>query len=229
METSRRTARIVGVLFLTVNVAFLVGVMILESVLGSSDYLATMSSNRTQVVLGVFIELINAVAYVGIALLMFPVLKGRFESMALGFIGFRIIEFVMQTLADIRALSLVTISEDFINASAAEATSFQTLGTLLLADRYWAFQMVSITFVLGALLFYTMLHQSRLVPRFISVWGLLGAIIVLINAVLDMLGFTPGNLGIVMLLNELFLGVWLIVKGFEPSAIHSEPAGVDED
>jgi len=223
METSRKTARIVGVLFLTVNIAFLVGVMILESVLGSTDYLATISSKRMEVVLGVFIELINAVAYVGIAVLMFPILKGRFESMALGFIGFRVVEFVMQTLADVRALSLVTISEEFVSASAAEASSFQTLGTLLLADRYWAFQMVSITFVLGALLFYIMLYQSRLVPRFISIWGFLGAIIVLVNAILDMLGFTPGNLGIVMLLNELFLGVWLIVKGFNPTQTDAEP------
>ena len=223
METSRKTARIVGVLFLTVNIAFLVGVMILESVLGSTDYLATISSKRMEVVLGVLIELINAVAYVGIAVLMFPILKGRFESMALGFIGFRVVEFVMQTLADVRALSLVTISEEFVSASAAEASSFQTLGSLLLADRYWAFQMVSITFVLGALLFYIMLYQSRLVPRFISIWGFLGAIIVLVNAILDMLGFTPGNLGIVMLLNELFLGVWLIVKGFNPTQTDAEP------
>jgi len=224
METSRKTARIVGVLFLTVNIAFLVGVMILESVLGSTDYLATISSKRMEVVLGVFIELINAVAYVGIAVLMFPILKGRFESMALGFIGFRVVEFVMQTLADVRALSLVTISEEFVSASAAEASSFQTLGTLLLADRYWAFQMISITFVLGALLFYIMLYQSRLVPRFISIWGFLGAIIVLVNAILDMLGFTSGNLGIVMLLNELFLGVWLIVKGFNPTQTDAEPS-----
>lgn len=227
METSKRTARIVGVLFLTVNVAFLVGVMILESVLGPTDYLATMSAKRTQVVLGVFFEIINAIAYVGIAVLMFPVLKGRFESMALGFIGFRVLEFGMQTLADIRALSLVTISEELVGASAAEASSIQTLGTLLLADRYWAFQMVSITFVLGALLFYIMLYQSRLVPRFISIWGFLGAIIVLVNAVLDMLGFTPGNLGIVMLLNELFLGVWLIVKGFNPPLTDAGPTDTD--
>jgi hypothetical protein len=91
------------------------------------------------------------------------------------------------------------------------------LGTLLLAERIWAFHMVSVTFGLGALMFYTMLYRSKLIPRFISIWGLLGAAIVLVNALLEMFGMPPGNLGVVMLLNELFLGVWLIVKGFNSS------------
>ena len=218
MNTNRKTARIVGALFLTVNVAFLAGVLTLESTLGSPDYLAIVSAKRTQVVVGVLLELINAIAYVAIALLLFPILRGRFKSMALGFVGFRILEFAMQTLADLSPLSLLTLSEEFVNAGSPVASSFQTLGTMLLAERYWAFQLVSITFVLGAVLFYTMMYQSKLIPRFISIWGLLGTAVVLVNTFLDMLGVPPGNLGIVMLLNELFLGVWLIVKGFNQPA-----------
>jgi hypothetical protein len=84
--------------------------------------------------------------------------------------------------------------------------------------------MVSITFGLGALMFYTMLYQSKLIPRFISIWGLIGATVVLANTMLDMFSLTVPNLGVLMLLNELFLGVWLIIKGFNPSAIASESA-----
>jgi hypothetical protein len=133
----------------------------------------------------------------------------------------------MQTLADFSPLTILSLSDEFVSVGSPTASSFQTLGTSLLAERYWAFQMVSITFVLGALMFYTMLYQSKLIPRFISIWGLLGAAVVLANTVLDMLGFPPGNLGVVMLLNELFLGVWLIVKGFESSAITSLSAKVN--
>jgi len=214
MNKNNKTARIVGALFLTVNVAFLAGVLTLESILGSADYLAIMSTKRTPVVLGVLLEIINAIAYVTIALLMFPILRKRFESMALGFVGFRILEFAMQTLADLSPLSLLTLSDEFVSAGAPAASSFQALGTMLLAERYWAFQMISITFVLGAVLFYIMMYQSKLIPRFISIWGLIGTAVVLANTVMDMLGVPPGNLGVIMLLNELFLGVWLIVKGF---------------
>jgi len=215
----------VGALFLTSNVVFILGaVVFVEPILGAPDYLTLVSANRTLVVLGVLLELINGIAYLGIAALMFPILKQRFESMALGYVGFRIIEFVMQTLTDLSPLALLTLSEEFVRAGAPEASSFQALGTLLLAERHWAFQMVSIALGLGALMFYTMLYQSKLIPRFISIWGLIGAAVVLANTMLDMFSLTVPNLGVLMLLNELFLGVWLIVKGFNPSALASESA-----
>jgi hypothetical protein len=228
MNTNRKTARIVGALFLFSNVTFILGaVVFVEPILGAADYLSQVSANRAQVILGVLLELINGVAYLGIGVLMFPILKQRFESMALGYVGFRIIEFVMQTLSDLSPLSLLTLSEEFVRAGAPAASSFQALGTLLLAERSWAFQMVSITFGLGALLFYTMLYQSKLIPRFISIWGLVGATVGLVNLVFDMFGVRILNLGFLMLLNELFLGVWLIVKGFNPSAIASGSARTD--
>lgn len=212
-------------MFLASNVTFILGAIIfIEPILGAPDYLILVSENRTLVILGVLLELINGIAYVSIAMLMFPILKRRFNSMALGYVGFRIIEFVMQTLTDISPLSLLTLSEEFVRAGTPEASSFQTLGTLLLADRYWAFQMVSITFGLGALMFYYMLYESKLIPRFISIWGLLGAAVVLANTMLDMFGLSLGSLGVLMLLNELFLGAWLIVKGFNSSATVSGSA-----
>jgi hypothetical protein len=149
---------------------------------------------------------------------MFPILRQRFESLALGYVGFRIIEFVMQILTDLSPLKLLSLSEKFVEAGTSAAPSFQAAGIVLLAERAWAFQMVSITLSLGALMFYYMLFQMKLIPRFISIWGLLGAAVVLVNAMFDMFGLSIPNLGFLMLLNELFLGVWLIVKGFNSSA-----------
>lgn len=225
MNASNRTARTVGALFLLSNLTFLLGaVVFIESTLGSPDYLTLASANRTPLILGVLLEIVNAVAYVGIALLMFPILSRSFRSMAIGYVGIRIVEFVMQILGDLSPLALLTLSEEFASAGAPEAASFQAVGSLLLAERFWAFQMISITFGLGALMFYTMLYRTKLVPRFISVWGLVGAAIVLANTLLDMLGISLVNLGVIMLLNEVFLGVWLLVKGFNPDAITTETA-----
>jgi hypothetical protein len=219
MDTSRKTARIVGTLFLIVNISFILGaVVFIEPILGAPDFLTLVSDNRVNVVMGVLLEIINGVAYLGIAVLMFPILRQRFESLALGYLGFRIIEFVMQFLADLSPLKLLTLSEKFVGAGASVASTFQAVGTVLLAERAWAFQMVSITFSLGALMFYYILFRTKIIPQFISIWGLIGAAVVLANTMFDMFGFTIPNLGILMLLNELFLGVWLIVKGFNPSA-----------
>lgn len=231
-RTNQKTARIVGALFLISNVTFLLGSFVLvEAILGSPDYLNLVSADRNQMVLGVLLELINGIAYLGIAALMFPIFKLRFESMAIAYVSFRIIEFIMQTLSGLSPLSILTLSEEFVTAGAVEDTAFQISGTLLLAERYWAFQMVSIIFGLGALLFYYMMFQCKLIPRFVSIWGLIGAAFVLASTVLDLFGLSSGNLGnlgILMLLNELFLGVWLIVKGFSPSAFVS-PSTAYED
>ena len=229
MNSHRKTAIAVGALFLFSNVTFLLGAFVfVEPILGAPDYLTLASANRTQVVLGALLELANGIAYVSIAVLVFPILRPRFESLALWYVGFRIIEFVMQTLSDLSAMALVSLSESFAEAGAASLSSFQASGALLLAGREWAFQMVTIALVLGALSFYYMLYQSRLIPRFISVWGLVAAIAVLATALIDMFGVSPGileYLGVLMLLNELFLGVWLIVRGFNPSAIAALSTG----
>lgn len=223
MSETRKIAITVGALFLFSNIIFLVGAVgLVEPVLNDPNYLSLAFESRNQVVLGALLEILNAVAYIGIAVLVFPILRNRFESMALWYVCFRIIEFVMQTLSDLAPLALVKLSEEFVQAGAQAAPAFEALGSLLLIERYWAFQGVTFALVLGALVFYTMLYRSRLVPRFISVWGIIAVLAVFFTALVDSFGIDPGYLdylGILMLLNEVFLGVWLIVKGFDLSAI----------
>ena len=217
-----------GALFLFSNATFLVGAFgFVEPVLGAPDYLTLASANRAQVIIGALLELSNGVAYLGIAALVFAILRRHFPSLAVWYVGFRVTEFVMQILSDLSPLALLSVSEELVAAGGVAAASYQAVGTLLQAQRYWAFQMVSITLVLGALSFYTMLYRSRLIPRFISVWGLVGAATVLTTTMLDIFALSVGPvlglvLGLPMLTNELFLGVWLIVKGFSRAAILSE-------
>lgn len=225
MSTSRKIAIVVGAFFLFSNITFLVGAMVfVEPIIGAQDYLTLVSESRTEIVLGVLLELVNSVAYMGIAVLMYSLLKQRFETLALAYFAFRVLEFVAQILSGFSPLALLGLSEDFVSAGAPQASAFQSLGAVLLDERVWAFQLVSLTFGIGALIFYTMLYQSRLIPRFLSIWGLVGGAVVLVTAVFEMFGVSTTNvdfLGFIMLLNELFLGVWLIVKGFNPSAVTS--------
>lgn len=223
MDTSKRTARIVGALFLFINVAFLAGAFALvEPILGDPEYLTLASEKSGQVILGTLLEISNGVAYIGIAVLMFSILRGRFQSLALWYVAFRIVEFVMLIISDLSPLALTTISKEFVKAGAPDPSAYQSVGALLVAGRFWAFQMVTLALVLGALIFYYMLYQSKLIPRFISVWGFIGVLAVLATFVFDTFGVSVEGLdflGAIMLLNELFLGVWLIVKGFEPNAM----------
>ena len=223
-----RTARIVGALYLLSNVTFLLGAFFFIEPNLATDALAQLSGSSSQVVLGAILELVNGLAYIGIAVLMFPLLRQRFESMALGYLALRVVEFVMQVLAVVFPLMLVSLSTQFAGTNTAEPSALAYLPALLVAGRNWAFQMLNIVFCLSALLFYTMLYQIRLVPRWISVWGVIGATLVLVATVLNWFGISLGTgleivTGLPMLFNELFLGVWLIVKGFSPEAEVAEP------
>ena len=202
MKTYRKTATLVGSAYLFSNITFIVGTIVMvESILGSPDYLNLMSASRAQVVLGVLLSFANGLAYVGIAVLLFPILKPRFESLALAYVGFRVVEFITQILADVSPLALLTLAGD-----TGKVGAMQELGTLLLAERFWAFQMLNLIFSLSALLLYVMLLRSRLIPGFISIWGLIAAVLVLFNTVLGWfnpsLGETLGMVtGLPMLLN----------------------------
>ena len=166
MNSNRKTAIMVGALFLFSNVTFLLGAFVfVEPILGAPDYLTLASANKAQVVLGALLEIVNGIAYVGIAVLVFPILRVRFESMALWYVCFRIIEFVMQTLSDMSPLTLVKVSETYVEAGAQSSASIEAIGTLLLAGRYWAFQMVTFSLVLGVQIGFPGTRGSRQAPQ----------------------------------------------------------------
>lgn len=228
MDTSRRTARIVGAFFLIAMVTYLVGASIIDSVQSAPDYLSTVSENETQVIVGVLLEIINCVAVIGIAVAIYPIFKKYNEALALGYVGFRVIEVAVLVAAVISPLLLIELSQEYLTAGVQDASDFQVIGTLLLAARaHLAGIVLSIFFSLGALIFYYFLYRTKLVPRFISIWGLIAAVLVLTWNLLEAFGIRIEAgiiLGLPIILNEIFLGFWLIAKGFDPSATVIESA-----
>ena len=122
--------------------------------------------------------LVMAVADAGIGIVVYPVLKKRNASIAIGYFEARIVESLMFVITAISLLLLLTLSHEFVQAGAPDASHFQTLGELLLAVRDWAGHVVLdvAVFPLGALIFYYVLYQSKLTPRWLSGWGLVGAL-----------------------------------------------------
>jgi hypothetical protein len=222
---SRKTATAVGALFLIAMVTSLGGGIWLESFLTGPDVLSTVSGNQAQVVTGVLLELINCVAVVGIAALMVPILKTQSEALGIGYVGFRIVETTLLVVAALIPLSMIALSREYLAAGSADATSFLTLGAVLMAARgHLLGLLVALFFSLGALLLYYGLYQTRLVPRFISIWGFIAVALLLTWNVLEAFGISISFgivLGLLIILNEIFLGIWLIARGFNPSAVTS--------
>jgi uncharacterized protein YacL len=172
----------------------------------------------------VLLELVNGIAVLGIGVLMFPILKWFNQKMALGYLGFRIVEAVFCCMIVISPLSLITLSQEYINAGAPDVPCFQTASVMSIAGRVSIANLLIPVFLsLGALLLYSVLYQSKLLPRFIAVWGLIGAILILLLNLLLTFNVELGNTAMIfalpMILNEIFLGIWLILKGFNTSVI----------
>jgi hypothetical protein len=229
MNTNKKTARIVGVLFIIATVLGALSLFVfLEPSLDDPDYLTNVSANETQIIIGAVLSLIMAFAIAMIPVMMFPIFKKHNEALALGYVVFRVLEVVTGIALVIIYLLLLTLSQEYVNAGSPDASHFQTSGTLLLQADDWINYVMTIVFSLGALMFYYLWYQSKLIPRFLSVWGLIGATLTLPVGLLCMFGLITelSALGLILALplalNEIFLAVWLIVKGFNSSAIASE-------
>ena len=230
MNTYRKTGIIVGVLFLTATVTGMLGDSLGGSILNAPDYLLNVYPNRTQVVIAVLISFILGLAVVGIAVLLFPILKKHNEPLARGYVSIRTAEFAILLVWSISPLLLVTLSQEYIKAGDPDASNFQTLGAVLIALRHWAWRLVYILNGVLTLIFAYLLYQSKLVPRSISVLGLIGGAVLLLGTALAMFGLIDVDQGAGLLvvlpggLFELILPIWLIVKGVNPCAIDPESA-----
>ena len=232
MMTHRAAARVVGALFITATGSIILSVVLLEPVVDAPDFLTQASVSEARVAAGVLLELVNNIAVVGIAVVIYPVLKPFSERLALGYVAARSIESVLFTIGTGHLLTLLLVSHEFVAAGAPPASHFHTLGGMLLAGHDLGNAALAFTaFSLGTLMLNYVLYRARLVPRWISAFGLLAAASILAARVMLISGLELSSATVTMLdapifLQEMVVAVWLIVRGFDASALAGGPQGL---
>ena len=232
MMRHRSIARIVGVLFITATVPFSLSVIILLPVLSAPDFLAQVSLQQDRVSVGILLELVNHIAVVSIAVLLYPVLKLFSERLALGYVVARSIEAVLFAIATMHLLTLIFLSHEFVDAGSPAAAHFHTMSNVLLAGHDWdSAPLAFIAFSLGALMMNYTLYRTRLVPRWISIFGLLAAASILTARLMLLFGLELSSNTVAIMdgpifLQEMVFAVWLIFKGFDRSALAAVPSKV---
>ena len=220
----RKTALVAGIFYLITFIS-IPTLALYGPVKNHRDWILS-SGGHTAVLVGGFLEVIVALAGIGTAVTLYPVLKRQNEGAALGFVAARVLEAGMIFTGVVSLLSLVTLRQDLGGAAGANAAALVTTGASHVAVYNWTFLLgQSLMPGINALLLGSLLYRSRLVPRVIPVLGLIGAPL-LITAVIATLfggtGRTPPWAALAALpvaAWELSLGVWLVVKGFKPSPI----------
>jgi hypothetical protein len=223
MIHSKRHARITGVLFILGTVPMLVAMGLWGQPLSSPDYLSSIAAHGAPVLLFAFTIMVMGLASAGIGISLYPVLKPHGEGLALAAMGFRLMEGTLAVASAVGYVALLAVSQEFVKAGCPPGSFFQPAGAAIKAVNDWVGNIGYIPpLCIAASIYYIIFYRTRLVPRWLSVWGLLGLALMLASgAAAGILGFLGSTSPVLFLLNlpimlqEMVLAVWLIAKGYE--------------
>ena len=224
MTSTRRIAVAGGVFYLITFIAIL-RLVLYGPVLTDPNYIVSSASDTPALWAGV-IETIVALAGIGTAVALFPVVKRQNESFAIGFVASRIVEAGIIFVGIISLLSIVTLRQNLGAAVGAEATTLVTIGKSLVVIQNWTF-LFGQTLMPGvnALLLGYLMYRSRLVPRLIPALGLIGGPLMISSVFGQIIGINEqysvwsGIALVPIFIWELSLGLYLTFKGFKPAPI----------
>ncbi len=216
----KKNAVIVGILFIIATAFLFVGDLFYGPVLDAPDYLQTAFPNRTAATIGILIEFSCILSIPLIPVFAYPVLRKYSETLALSYIVFRLFESVLFVLVDITKLSLIKVSELYLNPDGANADLIANIGATIQGWNEWAWVFYVFIFGFGALIFYSVLFRSKLLPRWISISGIIAIALMLASAVLAMFSVdlpdaVYGLLVVPIGVQEMVMALRMIIKGFD--------------
>ena len=211
-----------GTLLIAGIAGALAGSAVEHPVLTTVASLARIPGNPGRLSAGGLIELATAATSVGIAISLYPVLRRRSEGLALAAVAFRTIEAVMYTVAAVITLSLPGIARQYAQAAAPGHSGIQATADALTGVRQDAILAGVLAYILGALMYYCVMYRWRLVPRWLTGWGIAAEGSMLAACLLAAFGHTPVTSYTILILpiaaQETALAAWLLLRGFSPRA-----------
>ena len=217
MSSLRKTSLVAGVFYLLTFVS--IPTLGLYASVRGPNYILSPGPD-TPVILGAFLEMIVALAGIGTAITLYPVLRRQNEGFALGFVGSRVLEAATIYVGIVSLLSIVTLRQAGAGAGALAT------GQAMAAQYYWTF-LFGQSFIpaVNAVLLGSLLYWSRLVPRALPLLGFFGAALLVaawsgtLSGLLGQLTPVSALFALPIALWEFSLGIYLVVKGFKPSPI----------
>ena len=226
MTSPRHTAMVTGIFFMFTIVASIPAAYFFYTpVLGHPGYITGPGAD-TRVSWGALLEIVTVVANIGTAVTLFPLLKRQNEGLALGYVAARIVESVVIVVGILSLLAVVTLRQD-LAGSGTDAASLVTAGQSLVAvhDRTFLLGPGFLSGVGNGLMLGYLMYRSGLVPRRMAMLGLVGGPLVAMSGIAVLLGVYEqvSAWSAVATLPEFAweasLAIYLMVKGFRPSAV----------
>ncbi len=230
MDIYRQISILVGVLIIIGTIS---GILSIAPAVDDSKYLIKVSANSNRVLFASFFQFVMSVAYLGIAISLYSILKQYNERLALGFLSFRIVAVVFILVGVMILLLILKLSQEYLKSSSLDSAYYDTIGKLLLTGRDFVNHIAMIiTLSIGGIMLYIILIQSELIPMWLSIWGLAGSALSIIASffvmfrIVDILTPTYIVLNLPMAIQELTFAIWLIIKGFNNTEILTSKIGI---
>jgi hypothetical protein len=213
VDPMRNHARAAGIFYLLTFVSSIPALILIGPILHNANYV-TSAGHDTRVLWGCLLDSVNAITAVASAVALYPVVKRQNQSMALGFVTSRLLEGAIVMIGVVSLLAVVTMRQDFAS-SGGDSTSLTTTANALVELRDWTFLLgPGLMPAFNAVLLGTLFYRSRLVPRIIPTVGLIGAPLLFAAFLAIFFGMI-----VPVAVWEFSVGVWMLVKGFNPSAV----------
>ncbi len=219
---SRKTAKIVGYLFILATAITFVAIIFMFPLLGETIDPIVVAENQGSMAISMVCWMILAASVAGIGIYMYPVLKESNKTLAASYGIFRILETVFILIAIIYIMDIVALSQDYVS-SGTDTALFVAQSSELMGHYDLAFRIGTMIFLgLGGLVIYYQVHRAGLVPRWLAGWGFIGAAMVFVYGVATFFGYDPAIMSLPIAVQEMVFAVWLIAKGFNASNTISE-------
>ena len=223
MRYFRTPIQRVGWLFVLATVAGVLSVLVMMPTLGDDDLLAAVQADQTSLIVGQMLVFVMLTAMIATAVLLHPILKSHSETLALGYVLARSLEVVILSIGVVGALLLIPLSWRVAEASADLATASILADTLKESSDWSGYLGAQMTFSISALVLNWALYRYRLVPRWLSLWGLIGVPLMFASGLLVMfesLNDSASALNLLVIplaVQEMAMALWMIFKGFTTS------------
>ena len=220
MSFNKSDAKITGCFFIIAAVSSIIGLKLYDPILSDSNFIVAANNHYNQIVFGAINELILAVAATGTGIMLYPVLKRFNESMGIGYLSFRLLEVVFIIIGIVSMLTVLSISESYVNGAISGRADAQNLGITFIALHKWTFMLgPNFMLAINTFIYSYVFYKTKLIPSNLARLGLLASFLIMTAAILELFGIieqisTWGILlAVPIALFEMTLAIYLITKG----------------
>ncbi|MGK0316367.1 MAG: hypothetical protein ACI86M_002601 [Saprospiraceae bacterium] len=224
MTSNKKTGRLVGVLFLLIFVTGIIVYQILQGpVLFSDDYLTSTSASSNKIIISILLLSLSGITSIIISTILFPIFKKSSITLALLYFAFSIVGFIAIAIDNISVLSMLELSQEYTGNETDNSDILSTFGSVFYEKHWWTHYLSLLSSCLPVFILYYTLYVSKLIPKIISIVGVIAVILMFIEILFSIFGNSIGmNMLLPIGLIQLILPLWLIFKGMNPSTKETE-------